>query len=87
MADKKTSDAQLRAQKKYDQDSINFAISYKRLERADGLRLKEFLSQSGLKANAYIKQLIKADLDAKGFNVDCAADGNATIDMDSTDTL
>lgn len=73
MADKKTSDAQLRAQKKYDQDSINFAISYKRLERADGLRLKKFLSQSGLKANSYIKALIKADLDAKGFSVDSAA--------------
>ena len=83
MADKKTSDAQLRAQKKYDQDSINFAISYKRLERDEGLRLKEFLSQNSLKANAYIKSLIKADLDAKGFSVNSAA----TMDIDSVDTL
>lgn len=78
MADKKTSDAQLRAQKKYDQDSINFAISYKRLERVDGLRLKEFLLQNGLKANSYIKALIKADLDAKGFNVDSDTTDNNT---------
>lgn len=82
MADKKTSDAQLRAQKKYDQDSINFAISYKRLERADGLRLKEFLLQNDLKANAYIKGLIKADLDQRGFNLD----GTNVNNTDTPDT-
>ena len=76
---KKTSDAQLKAVKKYDQDSINFAVSYKRLERADGLRLKEFLLQNDLKANSYIKALIKADLDSKGFNVDDTGTNNTDI--------
>ena len=52
-------------------------------ERDEGLRLKEFLSQNSLKANAYIKSLIKADLDAKGFSVGSVA----TMDIDSVDTL
>lgn len=84
MADKKTSAAQLRAQKKYDQDSINFTASYKRLERADALRLKAYLAQTGLTGGAYIKQLIKADLDAKGFSVDNA--DNIVIDMKSLES-
>jgi hypothetical protein len=40
----------------------------------DGERVKAYLEQTGQSANSYIKALIKADLDAKGFNVDSYAD-------------
>lgn len=65
MADKKTSAAQLRAQKKYDQDSINFTASYKRLERADALRLKAYLAQTGLWRRIY-KTTYKSGFRCKG---------------------
>lgn len=68
--EKKTSESMLKAINKYNKDSINLAVSYKRLEREDGERVKAYLEQTGQSANAYIKGLIKADLDAKGFNVD-----------------
>ena len=61
------SEAQKKAQKKYDKKSINFAISYKQHETAEGERVKKYLSDTGQSANAYIKSLIKADLDSKGI--------------------
>lgn len=67
--EKKTSESMLKAINKYNKDSINLAVSYKRLEREDGERVKAYLEQTGQSANSYIKGLIKADLDAKGFNV------------------
>lgn len=67
MANKKTSDSLLTAINKYNKDSINFAISYKRPERTDGIRLRSYLTDTGQSANSYIKGLIKADLDAKGI--------------------
>lgn len=74
-----------KAQKKYRDKSIQLAVNYRPgTDITDGERVKAYLEQTGQSANSYIKGLIKADLDAKGFNVDCAADGNATID--STDT-
>lgn len=68
--EKKTSESMLKAINKYNKDSINLAVSYKRLEREDGERVKAYLEQTGQSANSYIKGLIKADLDSKGFNVD-----------------
>lgn len=65
--EKKTSESMLKAINKYNKDSINFAVSYKRLEREEGLRIKAYLDQTGQTANSYIKALIKADLDSKGF--------------------
>lgn len=78
--EKKTSESMLKAINKYNKDSINLAVSYKRLEREDGERVKAYLEQTGQSANSYIKALIKADLDSKGFNVDSAA--NITTDID-----
>lgn len=66
MTDKKTSDSLLTAINKYNKDSINFAVSYKRPERIEGTRLRAYLTQTGQSANSYIKSLIKADLDNKG---------------------
>lgn len=68
--EKKTSESMLKAINKYNKDSINLAVSYKRLERKDGERIKAYLEQTGQTANAYIKSLIKADLDSKGFTLD-----------------
>ena len=95
MADKKTSsEAQKKAYKTYNSKSIQLAVNYRPTDIKDGERVKayleqtgqsakEFLSQNSLKANAYIKSLIKADLDAKGFSVGSVA----TMDIDSVDTL
>lgn len=65
--EKKTSESMLKAINKYNKDSINLTVSYKRLERNEGLRIKAYLDQTGQTANNYIKALIKADLDSKGI--------------------
>lgn len=65
----KTSETMLKAINKYNKDSINLAVSYKRPERKEGLRIKAYLAQTGQTANSYIKALIKADLDSKGFTI------------------
>ena len=57
---------------------INYWYTTKRKYTIDGERVKAYLEQTGQSANSYIKALIKADLDAKGFCVDCAT-------MDSMD--
>ena len=68
-----------KAQKKYRDKSIQLAVNYRPgTDIQDGERVKAYLEQTGQSANSYIKALIKADLDAKGFCVDCAA-------MDSMD--
>lgn len=67
-------ESEKRAQKKYNQKTITVAASYKPgTDITEGERLKAYLNQTGQSANSYIKGLIKADLDSKGFTVD---DGN-----------
>ncbi len=79
MADKRTSsNAQKNSYKTYNQKSIQLTVSYRPTDLQDGERVKAYLEQTGQSANSYIKALIKADLDAKGFCVDCAT-------MDSMD--
>lgn len=51
------------------------SVKYTPNEQIDGERVKAYLEQTGQSANAYIKSLIKADLDAKGFS---ASDNDAT---------
>ena len=59
-----------KAQKKYRDKSIQLAINYRPgTDIQDGERVKAYLEQTGQSANSYIKALIKADLNAKGFNV------------------
>ena len=62
---------------------INYWYTTKRKYTIDSERVKAYLEQTGQSANSYIKALIKADLDSKGFNVNSAA----TMDIDSVDTL
>lgn len=56
-----------KAQDKYRRKSINLACVYRPgTDIAEGTRVKQYLASTGQTANAYIKALIKADLDAKG---------------------
>jgi transposase-like protein len=67
-----------KAVKKYREKTVSFAVKYSAVDANQGNVLKAYLEQTGQSANSYIKALIKADLDAKGFCVDCAT-------MDSMD--
>lgn len=66
-----------KAVKKYREKTVSFAVKYSAVDAAEGKRLKAYLEQTGQSANSYIKALIKADLDAKGFNMDMNTDANA----------
>lgn len=59
-------DAQKKASKKYREKvkPIQFAVQYKAADKPDGERLRAYLAQTGQSANAYIKSLIRRDLDA-----------------------
>lgn len=62
-------EAEKRAQKKYNQKTITIAASYKPgTDIEEGQRIKAYLKQTGQSANSYIKELIKRDLDRKNFN-------------------
>ncbi len=71
-----------KAVKKYREKTVSFAVKYSAVDANQGNTLKAYLEQTGQSANSYIKQLIKADLDSKGFNVDNAT----TIDMKSLES-
>ena len=63
-------EAEKRAQKKYNQKTITIAASYKPgTDLTEGERVKKYLKQTGQTANSYIKELIKWDLDKKNFNL------------------
>lgn len=64
------SEAAKRAQKKYNEKTITIAASYKPgTDLLEGKRVKAYILQSGKTTNSYIKELIKNDLDNKGFNL------------------
>ena len=54
-----------KAQKKYSEKTINFAIKYTPTDIKEALRLKAYLNSTNQSANSYIKSLVKADLDFK----------------------
>lgn len=59
-----------KGQKKYNEKSILIAANYRPTDITEGQRIKAYLKQTGQSANSYIKALIKADLDSKGFMID-----------------
>ena len=63
-------EAQKKADQKYRQthNVITKTISYKKSDIVEGQRLLSYLKSTGQSANAYIKALIKADLDSKGIS-------------------
>ena len=61
-------EAEKKAQKKYNKKTITIAASYKPgTDIKEGQRIKAYLAQTRQSANSYIKELIKKDLDSKGF--------------------
>lgn len=58
------------SQAEYNKKCLQFKAQYRLTDIAEGERLKAYLEQSGQSANSYIKGLIKADLDSKGFMID-----------------
>lgn len=61
-----STEAQKRAQRKYSQKRILFSTTFNENEIEEGQRLKAYLEITGQSANAYLKDLIKKDLDSKG---------------------
>ena len=60
------SESRRKAQKKYDDKSMMFAVKYRPTDIEEGKRLKVYLESTGQSANSYLKELIKKDLDSKG---------------------
>lgn len=73
-----------KSQKEYQKKTRQYKVQYG-LQDRDGERVKAYLEQTGQSANSYIKALIKADLDSKGFNVDDIGTNNT--DILKTDSL
>lgn len=65
------------AQKKYREKSIQLSVNYRPTDIIEGQRIKAYLEQTGQSANAYIKRLIKDDLDSKGFTIDIDNTGSS----------
>lgn len=58
------------SQKAYNQKCLQYKVQYRLKDIGEGERLKEYLQKSGQSANSYIKELIKNDLNSKGFMID-----------------
>lgn len=63
----KTSEAQLRAVKKYDEKSNVITLKYTDNQKKDYYRVKQYCSDNNIAVQAYIKKLIDNDLDSKGI--------------------
>ena len=61
-----STEAQKRAQRKYSQKRMLFSTTFNENDLEQGQRLKSYLELTGQTANAYLKDLIKKDLDSKG---------------------
>lgn len=59
-------EAQKKAQQKANEQRILISATYRKNDLKEGQRLKAYLESTGQSANAYLKDLIKKDLDSKG---------------------
>ena len=62
-----SSDAQKNAYKRYNKKKLPFALVYTPTDIQEGLRLKAYIEETGISCNAYLKELVKRDLDEKGI--------------------
>ena len=63
-----STDAQKRANRKYSEKTKTFAIKYSAKDMKEAERLLNYIeSENKQSVNAYIKELIKQDLDSKGY--------------------
>lgn len=65
-----------KAVQKYRAKTVSFALKYNAPDKIEGLRLQAYLAQTGQSANAYLKSLVKADLDNKGIAYPDPAEDN-----------
>ena len=56
-----------KSQKTYNNKCHYFSVKYTPIESDQADKLKTYLKETGQSANAYIKDLIKRDLDKKGI--------------------
>ena len=63
----KTSEAQLRAVKKYDKKSKVITLKYTDNQNKDYYRVKQYCNENNIPLQKYIKKLIDNDLDSKGI--------------------
>lgn len=77
MEENKIKEQNRKAVAKYAKKTQSFALKYFATDIQEGLRLKHYIESNGLSCNAYLKELVKRDLDSKGIEY---ADS-----MDSTD--
>lgn len=59
-----------KSQAEYKKKLKQFKVQYSLQDAEEGERLEKYLQSTGQSANAYLKQLIKSDLDQKGFMTD-----------------
>ncbi len=69
-----------KSQKDYNDKCNRITLKYTEKETSEFKRLMDYVSKNGLIKTTYIKDLIKKDLDEKGFSVDSVAT------IDSADT-
>ena len=62
-----TTEAQRRYNQKRSKVCKTYTIKYIPKEKRESLRLEKYLLDSNITANAYLKSLIKQDLDSKGI--------------------
>ena len=65
-----SSDAQKKAYKIYNKKKMSFALVYTPTDMQEGNRLKAYLASGGVSCNAYLKELVRKDLDKKGIGYD-----------------
>lgn len=76
----KTSEAQLRAVKKYDKKSKVITLKYTDNQNRDYYRVKQYCNENNIAVQAYIKKLIDNDLDSKGIAYPNSIDMDTDID-------
>ena len=64
------SDAQKRAQDKYNKKRVVVSTTFRENDMKEYHRLKKYLEMNNLSVNSYLKDLIKRDLDSKGITYD-----------------
>lgn len=56
-----------KAQKKYREKVKNFVVRYTPTDMPEAIRFQSYLSAHDISTNAYLKSLIKRDMDEKGI--------------------
>ena len=77
MEENKIKEQNRKAVAKYAKKTQSFALKYFATDIQEGLRLKHYIESTGISCNAYLKELVKKDLDSKGIGY--------TDSIDSTD--